>query len=70
MPRTPKQSKQNAAANLRTAGIDLTGDFHALHSSDVDRILAEAVKCQYRKPTNANGSRARYFFYSLQRAKA
>lgn len=70
MPRTPKQTKEAAAATLRKAGIDLSSDFHALHSSDVDQILAQAVACRYRKPANANGSRARYFFYSLQRANA
>lgn len=43
-------------------------DFHALSSDTVQTLLAYADSLKYRKPRNANGSRARYFFAYLQRA--
>jgi hypothetical protein len=42
-------------------------DFHTLRSEMVDRILIFADEYRYRKPRNANGSRARYFHAMLQR---
>lgn len=42
-------------------------DFHTLTSDEVERLLAEADRVKYRKPRNANGSRARYFHAKLQR---
>lgn len=50
----------------RCGGVDR--DFHALPSADVDAILREADARQYRRPRNANGSRARYFHAYLTRA--
>lgn len=44
-------------------------DFHTLSSEEVERLLAEADSVKYRKPKNANGSRARYFHAKLQREK-
>lgn len=49
--------------------IPLDEDFHALPSAVVGRILDAADACGYRRPKNANGSRARYFHAALQRAK-
>ncbi len=43
------------------------GDFHALSSTIVDRLLDEAKRAGYRKPKNANGSRGRYFHAYLSR---
>lgn len=43
------------------------GDFHTLSSDQVDQVLDAADSANYRKPKNANGSRARYFFYAIQR---
>lgn len=49
-------------------GIDIKGgDFHALSSAQVGRLLHWAKAYGYREPKNANGSRARCFFYMLQR---
>lgn len=49
-------------------GVDVKGDdFHALRSEQVEGILHWAKAYGYRKPKNANGSKARYFFYILQR---
>jgi hypothetical protein len=48
-------------------GIDLTRDFHALPSGQVERIIEAADSVRYRQPRNANGSRARYFHARLVR---
>lgn len=53
------------AANAE--GRPLLIDFHELRASQVDALLAEADRVRYRKPKNANGSRARYFYALLQR---
>lgn len=47
--------------------IPINRDFHALNSETVDRIIAAADERKYRKPKNANGSRARYFYAYLNR---
>lgn len=48
--------------------IPLNKDFHTLPASTVDRITAAADERKYRKPKNANGSRARYFHAYLVRS--
>jgi hypothetical protein len=45
-------------------------DFHALSSGAVDYLISHANQAGYRKPKNANGSRARYFHAYLQRLVA
>jgi hypothetical protein len=45
-------------------------DFHALPTSTVAALVAEANAAGYRAPKNANGSRARYFYSALRRAEA
>lgn len=57
----------NTAAYWIARGINPQSDFHTLSSSQVDIILDSAKECRYRKPKNANGSRARYFFCAVQR---
>jgi len=42
-------------------------DFHALSSEQVQVLLDVANEWKYREPKHANGSRARCFFYMLQR---
>jgi len=42
-------------------------DFHSLNSDAVERITEAADSYKYRKPRNANGSRARYFHAFLCR---
>ena len=59
---TPPQAREI----LRRAHIPAI-DFHALDSAAVDRLLIEADAVKYRKPRNANGSRARYFHAYLTR---
>lgn len=52
-------------------GIDLRNqDFHELRSDAVDVLVEQARIWKYRKPQNANGSTARYFFQLLKRRKA
>jgi len=52
---------------LSALKIPTGADFHALKSSQVAALLKEADLAKYRKPKNANGSRARYFHDRLQR---
>jgi len=60
---------RSEAANYRNKyHIPTEKDFYQLSSSEVERVLAAADEHKYRKPRNANGSRARYFFAALQRA--
>jgi hypothetical protein len=48
--------------------IDLSKDFFTLSPTEVERVLDAADYVKYRKPKNANGSRARYFFEAMKRA--
>jgi hypothetical protein len=64
MPRMTRHDAFDLAADF---GINLKADFHALDSDQVGRITAAADHWKYRKPRNANGSRARYFYALLQR---
>lgn len=60
---------RSKAANLRNKyHIPTEKDFYQLSSSEVERVLEAADSVKYRKPRNANGSRARYFFAAIQRA--
>ena len=52
---------------LNDLGIDSTANFFTLGHEAIDALLAEADRVKYRKPRNANGSRARYFHARLQR---
>jgi len=48
-------------------GIDFHDDYFKLSLSDAGRLADSAKTYGYRKPKNANGSTARYFFRLLQR---
>lgn len=63
-------ARLNARETLRTLKIAPGQDFHTLRNTQVDALLAEADLQRYRKPRNANGSRARYFHDLLQRRAA
>lgn len=44
-------------------------DFHAIGSTQVEWIVSTAREHKYRKPKNASGSTARYFYaYVVRRA--
>ena len=45
-------------------------DFHALDSDQVESVIYFADLHKYRRPKNANGSRARYFYAYLERVAA
>ena len=61
-------TQQIALVIAQANGIDLERDFFTLSENEVDSVIEAANGWQYRKPRNANGSRARYFFAYLQRA--
>ena len=61
--------KPTVKATLSAQGIDFSEDFHTLHSSKVDLLVEAAKVCGYRKPSNASGSTARYFFQHLAKQK-
>jgi len=61
---------QLARGVLDACGISIPADFHALSSGKVESLLAWADHYRYRKPKNANGSRARYFHDLMQRRAA
>lgn len=63
----PKLSRTDACTVLSRIGIPAGEDFHVLSSAQVDGLLDVADRFKYRKPKNANGSRARYFHARLQR---
>lgn len=58
---------KKAAALAMLPGLDLTADFHTLGSDTVQRLADTARAVGYRRPRNANGSTARYFFAYLAR---
>lgn len=61
-------SKLRSIEALRNQGIDVTRhSFFELTFSQAGIVLAEADVCKYRKPRNASGSRARYFYDHLAR---
>lgn len=63
-----RMTREEAEELARLHRIVLFADFHSLDSSMVDRIIAAADEWGYRKPKNANGSRARYFYAYMERA--
>lgn len=60
---TPGQARQV----LENCGATVASDFHALPSAVVEALLERAALYNYRRPRNANGSRARYFHAYLVR---
>lgn len=58
---------KKAAALALLPHLDLTADFHALDSDTVLQLADVAKAVGYRRPRNANGSTARYFFAYLAR---
>jgi len=59
--------RTDARATLESLHIPLGADFDTLRSFQVNDLLQAADVRKYRKPPNANGSRARYFHNLLQR---
>jgi hypothetical protein len=66
-----EQQAPLARGVLTACGIPRGADYHTLSNSTVESLLMWADHYGYRKPKNANGSRARYFHDLMQRrAKA
>lgn len=64
-----RMSREEARRLAEKQGINFHANFYTLRNSQVDSLLAIAKLQGYQKPKNANGSKGRYFFYYLQRAK-
>ncbi|MBU8540198.1 hypothetical protein [Falsiroseomonas tokyonensis] len=60
---TPSEAREV----LRHCKVNLHVDFHALDSDKVQALVAAADREGYRKPKNANGSRARSYHARLVR---
>ena len=56
--------------NLAYIHFSTEKDFFQLSFSEVNDVLLTADACGYRKPKNANGSRARYFYEAVKRKRA
>lgn len=64
-----RMSETVAAGCLRALGFDPKSppDFHSLDSGKVEALLMLADERKYRRPQNANGSRARMFYQYVTR---
>jgi hypothetical protein len=61
-------TRETAQGILTRCRLGHKPDFFMLSNSDVYALLGEASEMKYRKPKNANGSRARYFYAYVLRA--
>ena len=63
-----KMTREEAKNIAQRNGIRFVGgDFHRdVNMSQTDLLVELAKKTGYQKPANANGSRARYFYYHLR----
>jgi hypothetical protein len=62
-----KITAPQARTILGDLGINPEWEFHVLNSRQVSDLVAQADFFKYRKPKDANGSRARYFHAYLVR---
>ena len=63
----PRMTKDQAQEILHRIGCSAAPDFFTLPIEQVAQVLWEADLVKYRRPQNANGSRARYFYGYLTR---
>lgn len=54
---------------LKARGVPMGQDFHALSSSNVDKIVEVAKAAGYRKSKSAPGSTGRMFYEHVNRTK-
>lgn len=59
--------RADARAILQAINASPGQDFYTLRASQVEALLVNADLRRYRKPRNANGSRARHFYALVQR---
>ena len=69
-PRHVQAERTNARAVLSLCNISIGQDFYTLRPTQIECLILQADLVRYRKPRNANGSRARYFHDMLQRRSA
>jgi len=70
-PQKPNElTRAQALTAVRLYGLDIRQDFHTLDSDAVELLVVWAKATRYRKPKNANGSLARYFWRHLQKLHA
>lgn len=65
-----RMTSADARAIFSRAKINPHVDFHALRSEQVEALLIAADAWKYRKPKDANGSRARSFHAYVSRVLA
>ena len=65
-----RRTKVDATDLMTRWAIPNGRDFHTLGSAAVELIIGAADEWGYRKPKNANGSRARCFYEYLTRLTA
>ncbi len=65
-----KMSHEDAREMLMNDGILFDQDFHALGSSEIDRLAQAAEATGYRKRKDAPGSKVRMYYQFLQRLPA
>lgn len=61
---------QTVLSKFNALGIDINSDFYQLPLSTACELHEIARQQGYRKPKNANGSTARYFFTAVKRLQA
>lgn len=69
MARKPTISKLEAYKLMKKAGARFSKDYFQQSSMAQSEMTAIAKLAGYRKPANANGSTARYFFAHLDRLR-
>lgn len=65
-------NKQRAFAAYEAcvnAGINMHLNFHTLRSDETARLVELAATFKYRKPCDANGSTARYFYAYVNKGR-
>lgn len=63
----PRLTQTEARSILKRLDIAPHTDFHSLYSGTTALIGVEANRRNYKRPTNASGSTARYFYAYLER---
>ena len=61
------EQRRHARIVLHRCGIKIGADYDTLNSGTVSDLLEHARTDHYRVPSNANGSKGRYYHDMLQR---
>lgn len=63
-------ARADALCQLQEINAHVGQDFHTLSAGQVENVLKLAKQYRYKKPRQANGSTARYYYQLLQRRAA